>query len=90
MRKMNTKYGNAAANQFLDDKTIKGISGQVFQSYSSNIALKPFDGSKTILDERYWDYSATTGNYRNQFLGEGIAETRAKIETGVYVLANLN
>lgn len=45
---------------------------------------------KIVLDERYWDYSATTGKYRNQFLNEGIAETRKKIESGEYVLADLN
>ena len=31
-----------------------------------------------------WDYSVTTGKYRNQFLGEGIKETREKIANGTY------
>jgi len=44
---------------------------------------------KIILDSYYWDYSRTTGKYRNQFLGEGIADTRAKIESGEYKLADL-
>ena len=48
------------------------------------------NGTTTYLDEHYWDYSATTGKYRNQFLGEGIAETRAKIESGEYILIDLN
>ena len=45
---------------------------------------------KITLDSYYWDYSVTTGKYRNQFLNEGIAETRKKIKEGIYKLANLN
>ena len=45
---------------------------------------------KIYLDEYYWDYSVTTGKYRNEFLGEGIAETRKKIASGEYILTDLN
>ena len=76
--------GNTVKNQFI----ITDGNRKTFQSYTSVIAIKE-DGN-IILDEHYWDYSKTTGVYRNQFLGEGIAETRIKIKSGEYKLANLN
>ena len=76
--------GNTVKNQFI----ITDGNRKTFQSYKSVIAIKE-DGN-IILDEHYWDYSKTTGVYRNQFLGEGIAETRIKIKSGEYKLANLN
>ena len=78
------------------------IKKEVFQSYQSVIVerifwreedVKGFGSGKTVditLDENFWDYSTTTGKYRNQFLGEGIEETRKKIVSGEYKLANLN
>jgi len=33
-----------------------------------------------------WAYSNTTGKHRNQFLNEGIKETRKKIKSGEYTL----
>ena len=77
--------GCVVANQYL----IHTSRATVFQSYDSIIAVRFGDGRKTVLDEKYWDYSSTTGKYRNQFLGENIAETRKKIKDGTYVLANL-
>ena len=65
----------------------------MFVSYNTNIVKTTFDdeGKRiTILDSYYWDYSRTTGKYRNEFLGEGIEETRKKIEDGKYILGNLN
>lgn len=82
---MQSSRGNDVPNQFI----IHTEQGTYFQSYQSVIAFIPNDG-KTVLDESKWDYSATTGRYRNQFLGEGIAATRAKIESGEYRLADLN
>lgn len=64
--------------------------GTFFQSYSSIIAFRPYNGDKTQLDSRYWDYSKTTGKYRNQFLGETKKETESKIASGEYLLADLN
>ena len=78
--------GNPIANQFLITEKDK----EIFQSYTSIIAVKNYKTQKTYLDEFYWDYSVTTGKYRNMFLGEGIAETRQKIKDGVYKLKNLN
>ena len=79
------RSGGSVANQFII-YTPKGI---YFQSYRSIIAFRPNNG-KTVLDEYYWDYSRTTSKYRNEFLGEYIEETRAKIESGEYELQNLN
>lgn len=80
------RSNKAVANQWV----ITTDEGEFFQSYRSIIAFKPYGGGKTVLDESKWNYSTTTGKYRNEFLGEGIADTRAKIASGEYVLANLN
>ena len=85
MSHMRSAQGNIIANQFI----IYAPNGSIFQSYNTIIAIKSF-GEKTILDRDSWDYSVTTGKYRNQFLNEGIAETRKKIESGEYILADLN
>lgn len=63
--------------------------GEFLQSYNSMIAAK-LDSGKVLLDEEYWDYSNTTGKYRNIFLGEDKATTQKKINDGTYVLVNLN
>ena len=73
------------ANQFI----IQTSDGTYFQSYSSVIAFRDWDGNIT-LDEAKWNYSVTTGKYRNQFLGESKAETEKKIKAGFYKLADLN
>lgn len=64
--------------------------GRYFQSYKSIIAFIPANGGKIQLDNIYWDYSVTTGKYRNQFLGENKKETEKKIASGEYLLTNLN
>lgn len=90
-----SRAGKAVANQFI--VTTKG--GEYFQSYDSVIVYRPFqyiDGVKQegdmriVLDAKFWDYSTTTGKYRNQFLGEVKAKIQAKIKSGAYVLADLN
>jgi len=78
--KLLTKFGN----QPKDQSVLNGM----FISYGTNIAQR-IDGRIT-LDEHYWDYSATTGYYRNQFLGEDITMTRNKILSGEYRLLDLN
>ena len=83
---MKTKVNKLANNQF----EIRTPKGTYLQSYSSIIAFKPNDTSRVKLDAYYWDYSRTTGKYRNQFLNEGILETLAKIENKEYILTNLN
>lgn len=82
------KSGAPVANQFI----IKVGNKEFFQSYSSIIAVKDYSQvpAKIILDSYYWDYSKTTSKYRNEFLGEYTAETRKKIASGKYSLAELN
>jgi hypothetical protein len=79
------RSGRPVANQFI----ICTSEGEYFQSYDSVIAFKDNEGNVT-LDDYTWDYSRTTGKYRNKFLGEGIVDTRSKIESGEYELADLN
>jgi hypothetical protein len=83
---MTSSRGNKIANQF----EIYDNKGRYFQSYNSIIAFINKKG-QVYLDEYYWDYSQTTGKYRNMFLGDwGIEETREKIKSGQYKLKNLN
>ena len=84
VRQMTSASGNNIANQFiLNDGNV-----EYFQSYRSIIVKR--EGGKITLDNDTWDYSATTGKYRNQFLGEGIKDTRRKIKSGEYALDDLN
>jgi len=72
-------------NQFL----IYTDDGVYFQSYYTIIAFK--SRGQVYLDDNRWDYSVTTGRYRNLFLGDdSIKETRKKIASGEYKLINLN
>ena len=85
VRSMEGRSG-PVANQFV----IHDDAGNVFfQSYSS-IIVKRDKAGKVTLDQGYWDYSRTTSKYRNQFLNETTSETKAKIASGEYALANLN
>lgn len=63
-----------------------------FQSYNSIIVKITYEGRQKVvtLDEQTWDYSKTTGKYRNLFLDENKKTTEAKIKSGEYKLANLN
>ena len=85
---MTSTNGNKVANQFI----INDDNGNVFfQSYKSVIAKKPLEvWNKIELDKKYWNYSNTTGKYRNMFLGETIKDTRKKIKSGEYKLVDLN
>ena len=98
--------GREIPNQFVIEEEGRGalgnfISRKTFQSYKSTIAIvtvwpqealtKPdMKRVEVVLDEYYWDYSRTTGKYRNLFLGETKKETEAKIASGEYKLTNLN
>ena len=80
--------GNKIANQFIitDDQNNK-----YFQSYNSIIVkIDGYYRDKIYLDQKYWNYSNTTGKYRNIFLGETIKDTKAKIKSGEYILTDLN
>ena len=67
VRNMQSNNGNAIPNQFIIDTVNGKIRQTIFQSYQSLIAIKCFHTGKTFLDKTYWDYSVTTGKYRNQF-----------------------
>ncbi len=82
---MKGRTGKDVPNQFI----IQTDKGLVFRSYQSNIVLKSIDG-KVYLDKDKWDYSVTTGKYRNQFLRETKADTERKIKSGEYILTDLN
>ena len=89
VQNMTSNKGNKIANQFIikDDDNV-----EYFQSYNSVIVrriVKPLH-TTIYLDENRWDYSVTTGKYRNIFLGETKKETQKKIDNDIYILTNLN
>ena len=88
VQNMTTSAGNTAANQFI----IFDSEYTAFQSYDSVIVKTVFeDGKRQVyLDNDTWNYSVTTSRYRNQFLGETTKETQAKIDSGEYILTDLN
>lgn len=59
--------GHKVPNQFIirDDRTNR----TTFQSYNSMIATINYQDNTITLGEN-WDYSRTTGRYRNQFFDE--------------------
>lgn len=79
VRKMQSNRGNDVPNQFV----IETDNGRMFQSYSSNIAFIDKNGQVTL--GRNWDYSKTTGKYRNMFLGESKKETQEKLDSGKHL-----
>lgn len=74
----------AVKNQFI----IYTDKGRIFQSYDSIICARV--DNKIYLDITCWDYSVTTGKYRNLFLRETKKETEQKIKSGQYILTGLN
>ena len=93
-RKLKTIKGTAKVRQMTSPRTYNPVANQFeiwdskgyyFQSYRSIIYFVCSKTGKKYLDFNTWDYSATTGKYRNEILGEGIAETRKKIESGEYI-----
>lgn len=81
---MQSNRGNDIPNQFI----IETNDSVIFQSYSSIIAVK--ENGSLFLDENKWDYSNTTGKYRNQFLGMNKKQTEELIESGSIKLVDLN
>ena len=94
--KMKSSRGNTVPNQFIiTDNHKMGNKIEYFKSYRSMIAKKIYndlgaDVVETFLDQKYWNYSNTTGKYRNIFLNETIKDTRKKIKSGEYKLTDLN
>ena len=89
---MKNRVGKPVVNQFVINKIEGVIERTIFQSYKSTVAMKVDNGDtyQIYLDNYTWDYSSTTGRYRNVFLGEDIHETRRKIKSGEYLLVDLN
>lgn len=103
VKNMTSSKGNAVANQFVaesfghDQNGQKLIEKRIFQSYDSVIVRIAYgvggcryNPPVIQLDINKWDYSQTTGKYRNRFLGETKAETQKKINSGEYELVDLN
>lgn len=83
---MQTSKGNPAVNQFLI--TTDNLS--IYKSYKSIIVAINRQTGVVQLDKHYWNYSHTTTEYRNIFLSENTQTTLKKIESGEYILTNLN
>ena len=88
VQNMTGANGKKIANQFI----IFDPSFTAFQSYKTVIVKTVFEAGKrqVYLDVNSWDYSKTTGKYRNLFLGETKKETEKKIKSGEYQLVDLN
>ena len=84
---MRNNRGQAVKNQFYIFDQDNSVV--MFQSYNSIIA-KRYNNGNVELDQNYWDYSLTTGKYRNVFLAEKKPETEKKIKQGIYKLVDLN
>ncbi len=76
--------GKEVPNQYI----IKGDGFVLFQSYKSPIALIT-DNNKTYIFKD-WDYSTTTGKYRNSFLNETKKETLVKLKSGEYIAVDFD
>ena len=93
VKNMTSSTGSPIVNQFIiiDD----GNKQEYLQSYDVIIAKKQtivysYEQCKITLDVNYWNYSKTTSKYRNIFLNETTKETKKKIKSGEYILADLN
>ena len=71
-----------AKNQFV----IRDNGNEYLQSYDSIIVKRDKNNKITLGQD--WDYSKTTGKYRNLYLGETKKETEAKIKNGEYKIDN--
>jgi hypothetical protein len=84
IKSMTGRTGREVANQII----ITDGNKRTFYSYGTPIA--EIEGGNVSLNAGYWDYSVTTGKYRNKFLGETKKETQAKIDAGIYTLKKLS
>ena len=79
---MQSSSNNYVPNQFIITDT---QGNEFFQSYNSLIAVRLSSG-RVLLNADKWDYSVTTGRYRNIFLCEKMKQTKEKIKSGEYYL----
>ena len=73
------------ANQYI----VYSKDYRTFQSYGKIIVAIDKRTRQVYLNRTYWDYSKTTSRYRAIFLGETTKETKVKIKSGEYILADL-
>jgi hypothetical protein len=92
MKVVNMQNGNGRGvpNQFVIYGAVIEIEGELvegtmFQSYESNIAFKPYNSDVIYLGDD-WEYSVTTGKYRNLFLGIDKKELQQRIKSGRAVI----
>ena len=82
VRNMQSSSNNYVPNQFIITDT---QGNEFFQSYNSLIAVRLSSG-RVLLNADKWDYSVTTGRYRNIFLCEKMKQTKEKIKSAEYYL----
>lgn len=78
---LQTSGGNPAPEQLvhvLEDGT------EMFFSYTTKIAERSPNGKLTLTPS--WNFSQTTGKFRNKFTGLTLAETRRGIADGTITL----
>jgi hypothetical protein len=71
-----------------DQTIIEEGNKEIFVSYGTRIVERK--NGQVRLDRKFWNYSQTTGKYRNMFLRETRSQTEEKIKKGIYKLADLN
>ena len=92
VEQMTSRSGNVVPNQVI----LSDMTGRTFVSYGSKIVYQSKDRAsdglplEIIVDEDYWDYSRTTGKYRNEFMNMGVQDVRKYIKEGRIKLGNLN
>lgn len=77
---MVSSNGNDVPNQHI----LYFDNGKLFKSYDSVIAVQIYS-DKTYLTP-HWDYSSTTGKYRNHFLRCNKKECETKLKNGTFRL----
>ena len=92
VEQMTSRSGNVVPNQTI----LSDMTGRTFVSYGSKIVYQSKDRAsdglplEIIVDENYWDYSRTTGKYRNEFMNMGVQDVRDHIKEGRIQVGNLN
>ena len=73
VQNMTSRNGNKIANQFIITDGLKAT----FQSYESEIITLDYENMRMFVGNN-WDYSTTTGKYRNMFLADYVNYTGTK------------
>lgn len=75
-----TKFGNPSPNAVvaLEDDLL------VLRHYGTRVAAKDLQGRLILFTA--WDYSTTTAQYRNQFTGLDLRQTRKGLANGTITL----